>query len=226
MGGRTGERRLACKHLVEHTSQGIDVAPRVRRIPHCLLRAHIRGRSQSQARLGESLAPGQVQRPGDAEIGYNGALAFEQDVLRLDVSVDDALPVGVSEGVRHLLGEVQCAVHAQLNLPPQAIPERLSMDVGHGVPELACCLAGVEDWKNVRVLQAGGESDLAEKALGAQCRRELGMENFEGDQPVVSEITGAVDRGHAATPEFLLEHVAIKEGLGQRWDYCGHGTAR
>jgi hypothetical protein len=48
-----------------------------------------------------------------------------------------------------------------------------------------------------------------EKALGAQCRRELGMENLEGDQPVVSEVPGAVDRGHAAAPEFLLEHVAI-----------------
>ena len=59
------------------------------------------------------------------------------------------------------------------------------------------------------MLQAGGESDLAEKSLGAQRRREFGMEHLEGDQPVVSEVTGAVDRGHAATPEFLLEHVAI-----------------
>ena len=78
---------------------------RVRWTPHRLLRAHVRGRAQSQARLGQSLAPGQVQRPGDAEIGDDGALAFEQDVLRLDVSVDDALPVGVSQGVRHLLGD-------------------------------------------------------------------------------------------------------------------------
>ena len=178
-------------------------------LPTSLLRAHIRGRSQREARLGESLAPGQIQRPGDAEIGYDGALAFQQDVLRLDVSVDDALAVGVSEGVRHLPGDVQRAVHAQLNLPPQAVPERLSTDVRHGVPELACRIAGVEDWKNVRMLQAGGELDLAEKALGAQCRRELGMENLEGDQPVVSEVPGAVDRGHAAAPEFLLEHVAI-----------------
>src|SRR6185295_6435692 len=137
-----------------------------------------------KAGLGESFAPGQIQRPGDAEIGYNGALAFEQDILRLDVSVNDALPVGVPEGVRHLPGEVQCAVHAQLNLPPQAIPERLATDVGHGVPELACCFTGVEDWKNVRMLQARGEPDLAEKALGSQCRRKLGIENFEGDQPV------------------------------------------
>ena len=139
--------------------------------------------------------------------------------------MDDALAVGVSEGVRHLLGEVQCGVHAQLNLPPQAVPERLSTDVRHSVPELACRIARVEDWKNVRVLEAGRDSDLAEKALGAQCCRELGMEDFEGDQSVVSEVPSAVDRGHATASEFFLEHVAIAEGMGQRWDYCGHDTA-
>jgi hypothetical protein len=84
---------------------------------------------------------------------------------------------------------------------------------------------GVEDWKNVRVLEAGGDSDLAEKAFGAQCGRELRMEDFERDQAVVSEIPGAVDRGHATASEFFLEHIAIAQGIGQGWDDCGHGTA-
>jgi hypothetical protein len=77
----------------------------------------------------------------------------------------------------------------------------------------------------VRVLEARRDLDLAEKALGAQGRRELGMEDFEGDQSVVSEVPGAVDRGHATASEFFLEHVAIAQGMGQRWDYCGHDTA-
>ena len=75
------------------------------------------------------------------------------------------------------------------------------------------------------MLQAGGDPDLAEKPLGTQGRREFGVENFEGDQPVVAEVPGTVDRGHATAPEFLLEYVAIAQGLGQWWHYCRHGVA-
>jgi hypothetical protein len=53
----------------------------------------------SEAGLGESLATGQIQRPGDAEVGDDSTVAFEQDILRLDIPVDDTLAVGVSEGV-------------------------------------------------------------------------------------------------------------------------------
>ena len=123
-----GERRLACEHLVESRAQGIDVAPRVhRRSPlpapgamYCGVPSE--GRSGSFVRR-----PPDRTRQGDAEIGYNGALAFEQDVLRLDVSVDDALRCGrTPRASATCVARPTASVHAQLTLPPQAIPERLS----------------------------------------------------------------------------------------------------
>ena len=46
--------------------------------------------------LGQAVVPS--QRPGDAEVGHQGgAVAGEEDVLRLDVPVDDAVLVGVVE---------------------------------------------------------------------------------------------------------------------------------
>ena len=45
--------------------------------------------------LGELVAPGLAHRPGDAEVGHQGVAVLEQDVLRLDVAVDDAVLVGV-----------------------------------------------------------------------------------------------------------------------------------
>jgi hypothetical protein len=37
----------------------------------------------------------------------------------------------------------------------------------------------------VRVLQAGGDGDLAQEALGAERLGQLGMEHLERDRPVV-----------------------------------------
>ena len=63
------------------------------------------------------------------------------------------------------------------------------------------------DRKDVRVLQPGGELDLALEALGAQRAREIGVEHLERDRPVVPQILGEEDGGHAAPPELALEGV-------------------
>ena len=63
------------------------------------------------------------------------------------------------------------------------------------------------------MLEPGGEVDLALEALGAEGGGELGTENLEGDQAVVLEIPGEVDRGHATAAELALEQVAVTEGV-------------
>ena len=56
----------------------------------------------------------------------------------------------------------------ELALVPQAVAEALALDVRHGEPEVAAGLARVEDGEDVRVLQPGGELDLALEPLGAE----------------------------------------------------------
>ncbi len=56
------------------------------------------------------------------------------------------------------------------------------------------------------------ELDLAKEALGAERAGELGVEDLEGHRPVVAEVLGEVDGGHAAAPELAVEPVAV----GQR----------
>ena len=53
--------------------------------------------------------------------------------------------------------------------------------------------------EDVRVLQPGGEADLALEAFRAEGSGELGMEHFERDGAVVAEVACEPDRGHAAT---------------------------
>ena len=46
-----------------------------------------------------------------------------------------------------------------------------------------------------RVLEPGGEPDLALEPLGAEQGGEVGMEHLERDRPVVLQVPGEVDHG-------------------------------
>ena len=65
------------------------------------------------------------------------------------------------------------------------------------------------------MLEPGGRADLAQEALGAERAAELGVQDLERHRPVVLEVAGEVDRGHAAAAELALEHVAVAEGLAE-----------
>ena len=71
------------------------------------------------------------------------------------------------------------------------------------------------DRQDVRVLEAGGDGDLAQEALGAERLAQLGVEHLERDRPVVLEVVDQVDRGHAAPAELALDFVAVVECVGQ-----------
>jgi hypothetical protein len=63
------------------------------------------------------------------------------------------------------------------------------------------------DGEDVRVLQPGGEPDLALKALGAERAGKIRMQHLERDRAVVPQVVGEEDGGHAAPPELALEGV-------------------
>ena len=92
----------------------------------------------------------------------------QQDVLRLDVAVDDAVVVRVVERAGDLARDAQRVGHRQLPLAVEPVAQGLALDERHREPELAVGLARVEHGEDVRMLQPRGEPDLALEALGAQ----------------------------------------------------------
>ena len=46
------------------------------------------------------------------------------------------------------------------------------------------------------MLQAGGDSNLPEKALRTECGDELFAQELDGNEPAMLEVVGEVDRGH------------------------------
>ena len=68
-----------------------------------------------------------------------------------------------------------------------------------------------------------GESDLALEALGPERGGELGVEHLERDRPLVPEVVGEVDGGHAAAAELALEGVAVGERVAHTLRHSHEG---
>jgi hypothetical protein len=135
----------------------------------------------------------------------------QQDVVGLHVAVDDALAMGVLEGVRHLAGDSKRIGYGELPLSLKSPAKALALDVGHGEPELTVGFARVVHGQDMRVLQSRGRADLAQEPLGAQAQCQVREEDLERDGPVVAEVAGEVDHGHAAAPELSLESVPLPQ---------------
>lgn len=58
------------------------------------------------------------------------------------------------------------------------------------------------------MLQIRRRFDLGEEAVGANHRRQFGLEDLERDLPVVAFVLGQVDGGHSALSEFAFDEVA------------------
>ena len=72
------------------------------------------------------------------------------------------------------------------------------------------------------MLQARGEPDLALEALGTERGGQLGVEHLERHRPVVPEVPGEEDRGHAPAAELALEGVPVPQAFLQRRYRIGH----
>ena len=85
----------------------------------------------------------------------------------------------------------------------------------------------VEQRQDVRMLEPGGDADLAGEAVGAEGRGELGAEHFDGDLAVVLQVVGKVHGGHAALAELALDPVGGAEGtLKLVAQVAGRGSRR
>ncbi len=73
--------------------------------------------------------------------------------------------------------------------------------------------------------EVSGDLDLAEKPLGSEDGGQLGPQDLDRDLATVFQILGEVDRGHAASAEFVLDGVVVREGGFQSFDGVRHRSA-
>ncbi len=214
------------EHLVQDARKRVDVRRRADRlVARRLLRAHVERGADGKAGLGEAVAA-RPHGQRDAEVGDQRLSAAQQDIARLDVTVNHAGVVGDLERARYRNRDPQRLVHRKLGLALDARAEGLALDVRHHVEEEAVRLTRIEERQDVGVLEVGRGLDLGQEALRAYDGREFGLENLDGDLAVVLEVLGQEDRGHAAFAELALNDVTVGQCRVQAVDGdMAHGQA-
>ena len=221
-----GEDLIARQQLVEHATQAVEVAPSIDvDLTGDLLRTHVGRSAQQGTVLRERVAARRSERFADAEVGHHGHAVVDHDVLRFDVSMDDALPVRVIERASHRTRDLQRILHRDSALAGHSHAQRRSLDVRHDEVEVPIVLAGVVERQDMRVTQSRGKLDLTQKALLTDARRQLGTQDLDRHRTVVLEIPAQKHAGHAPTADLTLDRVAVGK-RGGVFRVPGHGRER
>ena len=209
---RHGDRAVALEgqapreHLEEHHADRIEVRRGGDRVALRLLgREVLRG---AHDRAGLRHLRGAAA--GDAEVrDLRVAVVVHDHVVRLEVAVDDPALVGEAGGAQDLNPEVDRLLLRQWRLGREDVLERAALQVLHRDVVGALVLAAVEDRDHVRVLQAGRRRRLAPEALHELLvLGEAAMQDLQGHLAAEVRVLGAVDVGHAAGADPVLDPVA------------------
>src|SRR5256712_10149630 len=138
-------------------------------------------------------------------------------MLGLDVTVDDAMTMGVAERVAHLgdnrlhHGDGKRADVANNRI------ERPSLHVLHDEIQDALAFLDGIDGNDVRVAQRGGGARLALEPLGHSLSHEEqgGLEHLDRHLAVKGKVMGQVHRRHPAVPNLGEDLVGAQGGLAQ-----------
>ena len=197
LGGAARIGRISDQHLVQNGPQGIGVGGCTHGlISGRLFRAHVVRRAQAQARFGQSVASSGTHSQCDPEICHDRLTVLEQDVARFDISVDDSVLVRVLERTGNLRGKSHRLINRKLFLPVDAVTERLTLHIRHDVEKESLGFTGVEERKDVRMLEIGGDLDLSKKAFGSDDSRQFRLQDLESDIAVVLQVLGEIYRRH------------------------------
>jgi hypothetical protein len=190
-----GERRRAGEQLVRRDAERVHVGRRPDVVVGAhLLGRHVRRRAERGAHRGERAGArgvalcrrGRVarrgQRLGHAEVGHHRRPAGEQDVVGLDVAVHDAAPVRHGEGARHVAQDAHGLGHGQRPALERARSEA-PVDERHEEVRQPVELPGAEHGDDVRVLQRGGDEDLAPEPVHRHAGGELRPEHLDHHPP-------------------------------------------
>lgn len=199
------------QHLEENAAERIDVGAAVELvIAGGALGAHVSRCPQRRSGYSQRIRRSR-NRARNTEISNERVAMVEQDILGLHIAVDDPAAVRVGQCVADLAGDAQRVVDRKLFLSFKAASERLALHVRHGVPEEPIGITGIEEWQDVRMGQSGSRFHLPMEAHGTELVGELGLQDLEGDQAMMPEVSSQKYDGHTAMPQLAPERVSTGE---------------
>jgi hypothetical protein len=130
--------------------------------------------------------------------------------------VDHPARVGVRQRLHHVVQHPHDRADREALPPRDRRAHRLSLDVGHRVPQRSVGLAGGEQRDDVRMLQPRRELDLAPEALAVDAGGEVGREHLHHHRPPERTLLGQVHAAHPPARQLAPEHERRRERRGQR----------
>jgi hypothetical protein len=158
------------------------------------------------------VAEGRPRHPRQAEVEQLHAALRDHDVARLQIAMDDALPVRAVERRGDVDGDAQRALERQRAARDQA-GQRLALEQLHDQIRRRPFAADVVERADVRMIQRRDRARLALEAraqvlaLGDALRQD-----FDRYLPVEARVARAVDLAHAAGAEARQHFVWSQSG--------------
>src|SRR4029077_16019118 len=175
----------------------------------------------------DSLRRGARFRPqfGQAEVqNLRVPARRKKDIGRLDVSVDDALPMGNIESFRHFAPNSQQLFEFQ-RAACDGVFQRLSFQKFHDDEALAFVLVNLINGAGVWVVQRRSRPCFPAEAFeGLRIFRHVIREKFQGDVTAKLGVLGLVDDTHATATELFYDSV-MGDGLPVKWLKLRHVAA-
>lgn len=153
---------------------------------------------------------GVVDEPCDAEVAdLQRTVGVQQEVGRLDVPVDNVLPVSRGEpgrGLRSDKGHALGKQRAGTGEPGKAV----ALDQFHHQEQTVLVLAEVEDTDHVRVVEASGRLRLQAEAGGGAGVGALGKQQFHRHRSAERFIEGPPDLPHRSPTDHVLQPIPAR----------------
>jgi hypothetical protein len=214
--GEDGERVVAVEgqaaggELVQHDAEGVEVGAAVELLAQRLFRRHVVDGAGDAALAGDVDAALADREPEVDELDRGVALAVGvEDIGGLEVAVDEAVLVGVVEG----LADVDCDLDRLLEVFGPTLLEARTLEELHDEVGHVLVLADVVDRDHVRVAEGGDRARLAEEALAGVADLAVGAHDLDRHRPLELDVPGAEDDAHSAAADLLVEAVAVGEDV-------------
>src|SRR4051812_35831740 len=142
---------------------------------------------------------------------------LEQDVCRLDVTMHDALRVGVCESPGDFAEDSRRVGRRERTTSSDALGERFAIDVRHDVEDELVDLVDGVNRHDVGMRETRRRARLPEEPIAKTfLSRQLGRQELDRDGAVEANFSGEVDDTHAAAAELSLERISADDGRLER----------
>ena len=120
-GRGSSKRRPTARHLIQHAAKAEEIGSMIQRLAHRLFGSHVHRRSGDHARSSQTGVVGGSCQSEVGDFHFLLNVAFDQNIARLNVAMDQAQSMSRCKSTGDLLAKVQNLSHIQWTISVQLL---------------------------------------------------------------------------------------------------------